>query len=109
MTNPIDQIIDIDKDACGRVEAAKQKARDILDDAEAKRRALTEEYNQRIAQRIAAVDESYARFADEDIAQVESRSEARIAGLRAVMEANADAWAEESMKNILGEWAARKE
>lgn len=102
MINLIDKIIEIDKDARGKVADAKNEASEILRDASAQVEALKNEYNDRIAKRLAIVNDTYSRFASDEINAILKKQAERIELLEDVMLKNKPRYEKEIISNILG-------
>ncbi|MDR0222054.1 MAG: hypothetical protein LBI38_00750 [Oscillospiraceae bacterium] len=102
MRDLIERIIEIDKDGQKRVEDANEKAREILDGANAEKAEIEREYADRIDKRLKIVGESYARMADEDIGQILRRKAEREAMLDKAMEQNGARWEKEILERITG-------
>lgn len=107
MLNLIDQIIEIDKNARDQVASADEEARHILDDAAAKIQALQKEFDERVNKRLSIVNETYSRFADEEIGGILQKQEERVSALKNVMEENKTRYEKEILNRILGSCAEK--
>jgi len=102
MQNLIERILEIDKGGVKQVEDANAEARALLDDANAKKDEMERRFNERIKNRLEKVEETYARIAAEDIAQINRKREEREAQIDGVMREKGDVWRAEILGRILG-------
>ncbi|MDR0197397.1 MAG: hypothetical protein LBI36_04180 [Oscillospiraceae bacterium] len=102
MLDLIEKIIEIDKSARQRVRDADEKARGILDEANAEKARIESDYTDRIKKRLEIVAESYNKIANEDIEEITRKKAERFNRLDSVMEQNSERWVNEIMGRVTG-------
>ena len=103
MENVINKILQIDKEACQRVEQAKQEKIQILSEAKIEETRIKEEHIKRADDRIDKVDEHEKSLADEKITKIEAEKQQKLAALQTLYDQNHTIWEQDIYRRIVGE------
>ncbi|MCX7658790.1 MAG: hypothetical protein N2Z57_08950 [Oscillospiraceae bacterium] len=103
MDNIINKIIEIDDEACRRVEDAEEKKKQIISQAKIEAAGIKEEHKKRADEKLIKVEECEKSVADEKIAKIENEKQEKIKALQKIFDDNHLAWEQEIFKRIVGE------
>lgn len=103
MENVINQILQIDKNACERLEQAKQEKSKILSEAKLEEIRIREADIKRADDRVEKIDEYEKSIADEKIAYIEAEKLKQMAALQGIYDENHLQWEREIFARIVGE------
>lgn len=102
MTNSIEKIIELDKQARQKVADANRQAREMIEDAESKKSKMEVDYNARAEKRLGIVKDNYGKMAEDEIAKIEEKKAEAFARLDESMNSHKADWEKEILARIIG-------
>lgn len=99
----IRSIVEIDKNARKKLEEAKIKSNEMIQQSEREKEELLNNYRERAENRLSTVEKNLKDEADERISKIEAEKNGKIALLDKKMEENKSRWKKEIIAEIIGE------
>ena len=103
MENVINRILEIDKDACVRLEQAEKQKKQILAETKIEEAKIKEDHIKRADVRIQKVEETEKKFAEEEMIKLEEKKQEQISKLNAIFEQNHISWEQDIFQRIVGD------
>ena len=103
MENVINRILEIDKDACEKLESAEKQKKQIISDAKSEEVKIRQEYLKNADIKITQVDEQEKQIADQKISKIEEEREKDLSRLQSIYEENHISWEQDIFQRIVGD------
>ena len=101
--NIINRILEIDKQACERIESAEKQKKQIFSDAKVEEAQIRDEHLKKANIKIDEYDQQQKLIADEKIAKIEEEKLKKISDLQSIYDNNHSSWEQDIFQRIVGE------
>lgn len=103
MENVINKILEIDKEACCRLESAKEKQKQILCDAKLEEARIKDDNIKKADDRVEKVDKYESEVSEEKIAVILDQKQQKLSKLQAIYDENHISWEQDILQRIVGD------